>query len=86
MAPAQPVPLAANHPHIGYAAAQLGSLPHPSSGADWQYAGSLPTADGYRHSFRHPAHPLTGRPEQRWVPSTAADVATYQAVQQRGQP
>ena len=85
-APTQPVPLAANHPHVGYAAAQLGSLPNRSSGADWQYVGSLPTVDGYRHSFRHPAHPLTGRPEQRWVPSTAADVAAYQAAQQRGQP
>lgn len=80
------MPLAANHPHVGYAAAQLGSLPNRSSGADWQYVGSLPTVDGYRHSFRHPAHPLTGRPEQRWVPSTAADVAAYQAAQQRGQP
>jgi hypothetical protein len=85
-APAQPVQLGANHPHVGYAAAQLGSLPHPSSGADWQYAGSLQTADGYRHSFRHPAHPLTGRPEQRWIPSTAADVAAYQAAQHQVQP
>lgn len=80
------MPLAANHPHVGYAAAQLGSLPNPSSGVDWQYVGSLPTANGYRHNFRHPAHPLTGRPEQRWVPSTTADLAAYQAAQHQGQP
>lgn len=81
-----PVSLGPGHPHVGYAAAQLGSLPNPASGADWQYVSSLPTADGYRHRFHHPAHPLTGQPEQRWVTSSAADVAAFQAAQQRGQP
>lgn len=63
------------HLHAVYAKAQVGSLPNQATGADWQYTGSVQTADGYRHSFQHPSHPLTSRPEVRWVESTAADVA-----------
>ncbi|HMQ34740.1 MAG TPA: hypothetical protein PKD53_28645, partial [Chloroflexaceae bacterium] len=68
-------PLPPTHLHAVYAASQVNPMPNPSTGADWQYMGSVQTADGYRHAFQHPAHPLTGRQETRWVESTAADVA-----------
>jgi len=72
--------------HAAYAGAQIGSLPNPATGADWQYVGSIQSADGYRHAFQHPAHPLTNRVETRWVVSTAADVAAAQAAQTKGHP
>ena len=56
-------------------------MPNPSTGADWQYMGSVQTADGYRHAFQHPAHPLTGRQETRWVESTAADITALNKAQ-----
>lgn len=74
-------PLPPTHLHAAHAAEQVGSMPHPATGADWQYVGSVQTADGFRHAFRHPAHPLTGRPEIRWVESTVADVAPARTAQ-----
>jgi hypothetical protein len=69
------VTLPPTHLHAAYASERIGSTRNPTTGADWQYVGSTPTADGYRHAFRHPLHPVTGRPETRWIESTAADVA-----------
>ena len=74
-------PLPPTHLHATYASAQIGSLPNPSTGADWQYLGSIQTDGGYRHAFQHPAHPLTSRPETRWVESTAADLAPVRSAQ-----
>jgi hypothetical protein len=74
-------PLPPTHLHAAYAASQIGSLPNPATGADWQYIGSVQTATGYRHAFQHPVHPLTGKPELRWIDSSAADVASAHAAQ-----
>lgn len=52
-----------------------------TNGEDWQYVGSAALADGYRHTFRHPRHPLTGRPELRTITTTAAEVERRQAPQ-----
>jgi hypothetical protein len=68
--------LPADHPHVAYAAAQIPPLPSRlHTGEDWQYVGSAEGADGYRHTFRHPRHPLTGRPELRTIETRAAEVA-----------
>jgi hypothetical protein len=75
------MPLPPTHLHAAYASAQVGSLPNRATGADWQYLGSVQTASGFRHAFQHPAHPLTDRPEVRWVESTAADVASARTAQ-----
>lgn len=72
----QPVPLQRTDPHTAYAIARVGAAPNPATGADWQYTGSIRTANGYRHLFRHPAHPLTGRPETRWVESFDTQLTT----------
>jgi hypothetical protein len=56
-------------------------MPNPVSQADWQYIGSIQTATGFRHAFQHPAHPLTGRSEIRWIESTAADIAAARSAQ-----
>jgi hypothetical protein len=74
-------PLPPTHLHAAYASAQVGSMPNPVTSADWQYIGSVQTANGFRHAFQHPAHPLTGRAEVRWVESTAADVAPARSAQ-----
>ncbi|MEI7642679.1 MAG: hypothetical protein WCJ55_00090 [Chloroflexales bacterium] len=67
--------LPADHPHVAYAAAQIPPLPSRlHTGEDWQYVGSAEGADGYRHTFRHPRHPLTGRPELRTIETHTADV------------
>ncbi|MEI8305458.1 MAG: hypothetical protein WCF99_00200 [Chloroflexales bacterium] len=67
--------LSADHPHVAYAAAQIPPLPSRlHTGEDWQYVGSAEGADGYRHTFRHPRHPLTGRPELRTIETHTADV------------
>lgn len=59
-----------------YASGRIPPLPNALyNGEDWQYTGSAAVADGYQHTFRHPRHPLTGRPEVRTVKTTAADVA-----------
>jgi hypothetical protein len=75
------MPLPPTHLHAAHAIANVGSMPNPATGADWQYVGSVQTANGFRHGFRHPAHPLTGRPETRWVESTPADVAPASKAQ-----
>ena len=81
--PAEPRPsaaqataqLPADHPHVAYAAAQIPPLPSRlHTGEDWQYVGSAEGADGYRHTFRHPRHPLTGRPELRTIETHTAEV------------
>jgi hypothetical protein len=74
-------PLPPSHLHAVYAASQVSSTPNAASGADWRYVGSVQTATGFRHAFQHPAHPLTGRPEVRWVESTTADVAAGRNAQ-----
>ncbi|NTU84417.1 MAG: hypothetical protein HGA45_34480 [Chloroflexales bacterium] len=74
--------LPAEHPHVAYAAAQLAPMPSPMDGGqDWQYAGSVPVEAGYRHVFRHPRHPLTGRPERREIATTTAEVEARQRRQ-----
>ena len=75
------VPLPPTHLHAQHAASQIGSMPNPVSQADWQYIGSIQTATGFRHAFQHPAHPLTGRSEIRWIESTAADIAAARSAQ-----
>ena len=49
-----------------------------TGGEDWQYVSSADLADGYRHTFRHPRHPLTGRPEVRTIETRAAEVVAQQ--------
>jgi hypothetical protein len=78
---AQLVPLPPTHLHAQHAASQIGSMPNPATQADWQYVGSIQTATGFRHAFQHPAHPLTGRPETRWVETAAADSAAVRSAQ-----
>jgi hypothetical protein len=77
----QLTPLPPTNLHALHASGQIGSMPNPATGADWTYVGSVQTADGFRHAFQHPAHPLTGRPETRWVESTFADVAAARSAQ-----
>jgi len=77
----QLTPLPPTHWHALHAAAQVGSMPNAATDADWQYVGSVQTATGFRHAFQHPAHPLTGRPETRWVESTPADVGAAGSAQ-----
>jgi hypothetical protein len=74
-------PLPPTHLHTAYATAQVGSMPNLATGADWQYVGSVQTATGFRHAFQHPRHPVTGRPETRWVESTPADVGAARSAQ-----
>ena len=67
--------LPVDHPQLVFAAAQIPPLPNQLyTGEDWQYVGSAEGADGYRHTFRHPRHPLTGRPERRPIETRAAEV------------
>jgi hypothetical protein len=69
---------------VAYASAQIPPLPNTLyNGEDWQYTGSAAVDDGYRHTFRHPRHPLTGRPEVRSVATTAAEVAAQQRPQEQ---
>jgi hypothetical protein len=77
----QLVTLPPSHLHEQYAVSQVGSMPNSSTGSDWQYVGSVQTASGFRHAFQHPAHPLTGRPETRWIETNAADVAPARSAQ-----
>jgi hypothetical protein len=71
--------LPAEHPHVAYAAAQIPPLPNRlHTGEDWQYVSSADLADGYRHTFRHPRHPLTDRPEVRTIETRATDVESSQ--------
>lgn len=74
-------PLPPTNLHAHYAAGQVGSMPNPATGADWQYMGSVQTATGFRHAFQHPAHPLTGKAEIRWIETTSADVAAAHSAQ-----
>jgi hypothetical protein len=71
------------NPHAIHATAQIGSLPNTATGADWQYVGLIQTDTGFRHAFQHPAHPLTGRRELRWVESSQADAAGASPEQRR---
>ena len=66
--------LEATDTHRVYAAAQVGSLRDPTSGADWQYVRSVAIPDGYQHTFQHPQHPVTQRPEVRQVTSRTRDL------------
>ena len=54
------------------------------NGADWEYAGSISLERGYRHTYRHPRHPLTGRPELRSVETSTTEVEADQRRQQQG--
>jgi hypothetical protein len=77
----QLTPLPPTHVHAAYAATQVNPMPNPTTGGDWRYVGSVQTANGFRHAFQHPAHPLTGLPETRWVETTTADVTLARAAQ-----
>ncbi|GAB4440239.1 MAG: hypothetical protein OHK0015_35980 [Chloroflexi bacterium OHK40] len=82
---APPQQLPANHPHLAYAASRVPPLPNRlHDGVDWAYAGSASTEAGYRHTFRHPRHPLTGRPEVRTVETTNAEIAAQPKREQEG--
>lgn len=74
-------PLPPTNLHANHAVGQVGSMPNPATGADWQYVGSVQTATGFRHAFQHPAHPLTGKAEIRWIETTSADVAAARSAQ-----
>jgi hypothetical protein len=68
--------LPAANAHLGVARSRIPPLPNNlHNGVDWAYSGSVGTGDGYRHTFRHPNHPLTGRPEERVIETSAAEVA-----------
>lgn len=77
--------LPAEHPHLSYAASRVPPLPNRlHDGVDWAYAGSASTEAGYRHTFRHPHHPLTGRPEVRTVETTNAEIAAQPKRESQG--
>lgn len=82
---APPEQLPAEHPHLAYATSRVPPLPNRlHDGVDWTYAGSVSTETGYRHSFRHPLHPLTGRPELRTVETTNAEIAAQPRRESQG--
>jgi len=77
--------LPAEHPHLAAAASRIPPLPNRlHNGADWEYAGSISLERGYRHTYRHPRHPLTGRPELRSVETSTTEVEADQRRQQQG--
>lgn len=74
-------PLPPTNLHANYAAGQVGAMPNPATGAEWHYVGSVQTATGFRHAFQHPAHPLTGKAEIRWIETTSADMTAARSAQ-----
>jgi hypothetical protein len=82
---APPEQLPADHTHLTYAASRVPPLPNRlHDGVDWTYRGSVSTEAGYRHTFRHPHHPLTGRPEVRTVETTNTEIATQSKREPQG--